>query len=155
MDIYIRNLHPNLEEEQLRVLFEPFGTVVSTTIVRDKETRLSKGFGFVKMHNAIEAQRAIDDMNGRTLGGKNLIVTEAIPKENKTENQFRENTYNEINNKGYSKTKREIDGNGWASVNFEPEDDNAEEDIPTKVVNEAKFSKTVGNDGYIRISFDN
>lgn len=154
MDIYIKNLHPNLEEEQLRVLFEPFGTVISTTIVRDKETRLSKGYGFVKMHNAIEAQRAIDDMNGRTLGGKDLIVTEAIPRENKPENQFRENGNNEFNNRNFTKTKRDIDENGWASVNFESDEESSEEDISVKVVNEAKFSKTVGDDGYIRISFN-
>lgn len=155
MDIYIKNLHPNLEEEQLRVLFEPFGTVVSTTIVRDKETRLSKGYGFVKMHSAIEAQRAIDDMNGRTLGGKNLIVTEAIAKDNKPENQFRENNGHEFGDRGFTRTKRNIDDNGWATVNFESDDNGKDEEISHKVIDEAKFTKTVGDDGYIKISFDN
>lgn len=150
MDIYIKNLHPNLEEEQLRVLFEPFGEVLSTTIVRDKETRISKGYGFVKMFNAIEAQRAIDDMNGRLLGGKNLIVTEAIPKDNKPEGQYREDE--SFGGQNFSKTKRDIDSNGWASVNFE-RDEEPEEEISLKVINEAKFSKTVCDDGYIRISF--
>jgi RNA recognition motif-containing protein len=153
MDIYIKNLHPNLEEEQLRVLFEPFGEVLSTTIVRDKETRLSKGYGFVKMFNAIDAQRAIDDMNGRLLGGKNLVVSEAIPKDSKPDRQYRE--VESFRGQSFSKTKRDIDSNGWASVNFEHHDEEPEEELSLKVVNEAKFSKTVCDDGYIRISFEN
>ncbi len=77
MDIYIGNLNKNLEENSLITLFGVFGTVISATVVKDKETGTSKGFGFVKMHNAIEAQRAIDEMHGRTVAGHDLIVYEA------------------------------------------------------------------------------
>ena len=72
MDIYIGNLHKNLDENSLVTLFGVFGTVISVTIVRDKETGTSKGFGFVKMHDAIEAQRAIDEMHGRTVAGNDF-----------------------------------------------------------------------------------
>lgn len=77
MDIYIGNLNKNLDENSLVTLFGVFGTVISATVVKDKETGNSKGFGFVKMHNAIEAQRAIDEMHGRTVAGQDLIVYEA------------------------------------------------------------------------------
>jgi RNA recognition motif-containing protein len=77
MDIYIGNLNKNLDENSLVTLFGVFGTVISATVVKDKETGNSKGFGFVKMHNAIEAQRAIDEMHGRTVAGHDLVVYEA------------------------------------------------------------------------------
>lgn len=155
MDIYIKNLHPNLSEDELRVLFEPFGPIISTSVVRDKESGISKGFGFVKMHNAIDAQRAIDDMDGRELGGKTLGVSEAIPKDQKRTNSYdRPNSYdqNENNGSNYRKIKRDIDQDGWATVKFEKEKSN-EEGLILEVQNETEFSKSVLDDGLIKITF--
>ncbi len=157
MDIYIKNLHPNLGEEELRVLFEPFGTIISTSVVRDKDSGESKGFGFVKMHNAIDAQRAIDDMDGRELGGKVLGVSEAIPKDQKKPNNYdQNNSYNrkEDFNQNYRKAKRNIDEDGWATVKFEKEKSN-EEGLILEVQNETEFSKSVLEDGLIKITFKN
>lgn len=74
MDIYVGNISTHLEEDDLRELFEPFGSVLSTRLIKSREFGQHKGFGFVKMHSAIDAARAIDDLNGRTYGGRNLVV---------------------------------------------------------------------------------
>ena len=157
MDIYIKNLHPNLGENELRVLFEPFGPVISTSIVRDKETGASKGFGFVKMNNAIDAQRAIVDMDGRELGGKTLGVQEAIPKDQKKTatadpyNSYERDVDSEPN---YSRSRRDIDDDGWATVRFE-KGKKGDEGLILEVQDEAEFSKSVLEDGLIKITFKN
>lgn len=68
-------------EDELESAFSAFGTVERATIVKDKETGRSRGFGFVEMTNADEAERAIAGMNGRDLGGRALQVNEARPRD--------------------------------------------------------------------------
>lgn len=151
MDIYIKNLHPNLEENELRVLFEPFGEVISSTIVRDKDSGLSRGFGFVRMANSIDAQRAIDDMNGRMLGGKYLGVSEAIPRDDKRNPMAAREAIN-YENRPMTRTQTTIGEDGWASVKFEKNEEE-EEEIPIDVVDKAEFTKTMSEDGLVKISF--
>jgi len=80
MNIYVGNLSHEVTEEDLRVAFEPFGQVESATIIKDKYSGESKGFGFVEMLSKAEAQSAIDGLNGKELKGRTLKVNEARPR---------------------------------------------------------------------------
>lgn len=81
MNIYVGNLPYKIDEDQLKALFEQFGEVVSTRIVKDKFTGNAKGFAFVEMADKDEAQRAIDELNGSEFEGRNIRVNEARPRE--------------------------------------------------------------------------
>ena len=80
MNIYVANIAFSAEEGDLRELFEGFGEVSSAKIILDKETRRSRGFGFVEMADDAEAREAINKLNGSSFQGKTLNVTEARPK---------------------------------------------------------------------------
>jgi RNA recognition motif-containing protein len=79
--LYVGNLPYNTTEDELRGLFEQAGTVASVTIIKDRETRQSKGFGFVEMGNSEEAENAIRLFNGYNLNRRELKVNEARPRE--------------------------------------------------------------------------
>jgi RNA recognition motif-containing protein len=81
MQIYVNNFPFTTTEEELRHLFEPYGTVETARIVTDRDTGRPRGFGFVEMPNATEAQAAIEGLNGTALGGRMLTVNEARPRE--------------------------------------------------------------------------
>lgn len=80
-NIYVGNLVWGATGEELRGLFEPFGTVEKAQVVTDRETGRSRGFGFVVMTNDDEADRAIQELNGHDLNGRPLTVNEARPRE--------------------------------------------------------------------------
>jgi RNA recognition motif-containing protein len=80
MNIYVGNLSYNVTEEDLRQAFEGFGQVTSVSIVKDKFSGQSKGFGFVEMPGKDEAQAAISGLNGKELKGRTLNVNEARPR---------------------------------------------------------------------------
>jgi RNA recognition motif-containing protein len=80
MNIYVGNLSYDVSEENLRQAFEAFGQVSSATIVKDKYSGQSKGFGFVDMPSAEEARSAINQLNGKELKGRALNVNEARPR---------------------------------------------------------------------------
>jgi RNA recognition motif-containing protein len=80
MNIYVGNLSYDVSEENLRQAFEAFGQVSSATIVKDKYSGQSKGFGFVEMPFAEEARSAIDQLNGKELKSRTLNVNEARPR---------------------------------------------------------------------------
>ena len=80
MNIYAGNLAYDITEEELRQAFEQFGQVESATIIKDKYSGQSKGFGFVEMPSRAEAQSAIDGLNGKELKGRTLKVNEARPR---------------------------------------------------------------------------
>ena len=79
MNIYVANILFTVTESELRKQFEEFGEVDSVKIILDKETRKSRGFGFVEMPNAAEANAAISSLNGTDMGGRVLAVNEARP----------------------------------------------------------------------------
>jgi cold-inducible RNA-binding protein len=81
MRIFVGNLAFATTEEELGQLFEPYGTVERAQIVTDRETGRSRGFGFVEMPEAAEAQAAIAGLNGTSLGGRPLTVNEARQRE--------------------------------------------------------------------------
>jgi RNA recognition motif-containing protein len=79
-NIFVGNLNFNTGEDELRQLFEGYGQVDRVSIMTDRETGRSRGFGFVEMTNGEEAERAIAALNGSQLGGRTLNVNEARPK---------------------------------------------------------------------------
>lgn len=82
--LFIGSLSFNVTEDQLRELFAGVGTVESATIIKDRDTDRSKGFGFVEMATDQEAQAAIKGLNGKELDGRNIIVNVARPKEDRS-----------------------------------------------------------------------
>jgi cold-inducible RNA-binding protein len=80
MKIYVGNLSYEVTEEDLRLALEQFGQVESATIIKDKQSGQSKGFGFVEMASKAEGQSAIDGLNGKELKGRALNVNEARPR---------------------------------------------------------------------------
>jgi RNA recognition motif-containing protein len=81
--LYVGNLSYEVDSATLQKLFAPHGTVESATVISDRETGRSKGFGFVEMGSDGEAQAAISAINGQECGGRALTVNEARPKENR------------------------------------------------------------------------
>ena len=80
MNIYVGNLSYQANEEELRSAFEQFGEVSSASIINDRDTGQSKGFGFVEMPTQSEGEEAIKQLNGSELGGRNIKVNEARPR---------------------------------------------------------------------------
>lgn len=80
MNIYAGNLSFDLTEDDLRRAFESYGQVESTTIVKDKYSGQSRGFGFVEMPAKAEATAAINGLDGKDLQGRTLKVNEARPR---------------------------------------------------------------------------
>ncbi len=83
MKLYVGNLSFSTTEAELKDAFSAFGTVESSSIINDRETGRSKGFGFVEMPNAEEAKAAISGMDGKQLGSRSLKVNEARPREDR------------------------------------------------------------------------
>jgi RNA recognition motif-containing protein len=79
--IYVGNLNYRTTEDTLRTHFEQFGEVASVSIIVDRYSGQSKGFGFVEMSNPSDASAAIEALNGRELDGRQLRVNEANPRE--------------------------------------------------------------------------
>jgi cold-inducible RNA-binding protein len=79
--IYVGNLSYGTSEESFRSMFEAHGQVESVKLVRDRETGRLKGFGFIEMATAEEAQAAIEALNGQEIDGRKLVVNEARPQE--------------------------------------------------------------------------
>jgi RNA recognition motif-containing protein len=77
--LYIGNLSFKAQEEELRTLFQQAGTVESVNIIRDKMSGQSRGFGFIEMATAEDAQKAIEMFNGHSLDNRQLTVNEARP----------------------------------------------------------------------------
>ncbi len=77
MNIFVANLNFKIQDGYLRELFENYGEVQSAKVIMDRMTGRSKGFGFVEMMNDDEAQAAIDELNGKEVMGKALVVKEA------------------------------------------------------------------------------
>ncbi len=83
MNIYVGNLSRDVTEEDLREAFEAFGQVASVSVITDKFSGESRGFGFVEMPVQAEAQSAIDELNGKEMKGRTLTVNEARPRSEK------------------------------------------------------------------------
>jgi RNA recognition motif-containing protein len=83
MNIYVSNLSFNVQDDDLREFFAEYGEVTSAKIIMDKDTGKSRGFGFVEMPDTAAAKKAIAELDGATVEGRNMKVMEARPKEEK------------------------------------------------------------------------
>ncbi len=88
MNIYVGNLPHATTESELKDAFAEYGSVDSASIIKDKFTGRSRGFGFVEMPNAGEASDAINGLNGQDLGGRTLTVNEARPREQRSRSRY-------------------------------------------------------------------
>ncbi|NGX60312.1 MAG: hypothetical protein KR126chlam3_01483 [Chlamydiae bacterium] len=77
--LYVGNLSHDLDNNDLKEAFQPYGEVVSAQVIVDRDTGRSKGFGFVEMSDPTQAQAAIDALNGTEIAGRTLTVNEARP----------------------------------------------------------------------------
>jgi RNA recognition motif-containing protein len=82
--LYVGNLPYEVGEADLQELFTQAGSVESVTVMRDQMTGRARGFAFVEMSTEEEAQKAINELNAREFGGRNLTVNEARPKPART-----------------------------------------------------------------------
>jgi RNA recognition motif-containing protein len=80
MNLYVGNLPYRMTEDELRQTFEEYGQVESCTIIKDKVTGSSKGFGFLEMPEKGDAEKAINALNNRDMMGRKLNVNEARPR---------------------------------------------------------------------------
>ena len=85
MNIYVGNLPYNATEDEVREAFSEYGQVTSVALIKDKVTGQPRGFGFVEMPDADEAQSAIEAMNGRDFKNRSLVVNPARPREERSD----------------------------------------------------------------------
>ena len=81
MNIYVSNLSFNVQDEDLREFFAPYGEVTSAKVIMDKVTNQSRGFGFVEMPDETASKKAIAELDGATVDNRVIKVNEARPKE--------------------------------------------------------------------------
>jgi len=101
MKIFVGNLSFAATEDSVRSLFETHGTVDRVSIMTDRDTGRSRGFGFVEMSSGAEAEKAMASLNGREVGGRTLTVNEARPK---TDRSFGGSAFGHRNN-GYRRSE--------------------------------------------------
>ncbi len=89
MNIYVGNLPYNITEDELREVFAEFGEVSQASVITDKFSGQSKGFGFVEMANNSEADEAIKALNESSLKGRNIKVNQAKPREDRPQRRSR------------------------------------------------------------------
>ncbi len=102
--LYVGNLSYSTSEEDLRTLFSDAGTVVSVTLIKDRDTGRSKGFGFVEMGSQAEAEQAIKQFNGASFGERVLKVNIARPMEERPSGRY--NSNRSSNSGGYGGRNR-------------------------------------------------
>jgi cold-inducible RNA-binding protein len=84
--LFIGSLAWTTTDDSLRDFFATVGTVTSANVIVDRDTNRSKGFGFVEMSTDEEAKKAIDELNGKELDGRAIVVNEARPREERPRN---------------------------------------------------------------------
>jgi RNA recognition motif-containing protein len=105
MNIYVSNLSFNVQDEDLRAFFTPYGEVTSAKIITDRESGRSRGFGFVEMSDDASARKALAELDGATVEGRQIKVTEARPKEDRPARNFGGGGGGYNNNRSYNKNQ--------------------------------------------------
>jgi RNA recognition motif-containing protein len=93
--LFVGGLAWTTTDDSLSAFFSKVGAVASANVVKDRYTGKSRGFGFVEMSNDEEAQKAIEQLNGQALDGRNISVSEARPREDRNNNFPRRDFRNE------------------------------------------------------------
>ncbi len=88
MKLYVGNLSYQMTDADLEAAFAAFGAVSSAKIIMDRETNRSKGFGFVEFADKAEAEAAIENLNGKEVSGRALVVNEARPPKPRTGGRY-------------------------------------------------------------------
>jgi RNA recognition motif-containing protein len=101
-NLYVGNLPFRVNASDLEQLFSQFGAVQSAVVVEDRETGRSRGFGFVEMVSAADAQAAIDGLHDREYQGRRLVVNEARPRESRAGGGYGSGGYGERGDRGRS-----------------------------------------------------
>jgi RNA recognition motif-containing protein len=83
MNLYVSNLNFEVGDDDLKSLFDAYGTVTSCKVIKDRDTGRSRGFGFVEMSSKEEGLKAISELNNSEFNGKNISVNEARPRTDK------------------------------------------------------------------------
>jgi RNA recognition motif-containing protein len=89
MNIYVGNLSYNVTEDELQTLFGEHGKVTSVNLIKDKYSGDSKGFGFIEMEKQSEAENAIKQLNGHSMGGRSITVNAARPRNDRAQSKPR------------------------------------------------------------------
>lgn len=83
MKLFVKNIHPDINEVALESLFAVYGEILSTKIIYDRADWSSRGFGFVEFSKKVDALKAIEALNGKEIRGKALEVKEAVEKKSR------------------------------------------------------------------------
>jgi RNA recognition motif-containing protein len=108
MKIFVSNLSFNVQDEDLREFFTPYGEVTSSKVINDRETGRSRGFGFVEMSDDEASKKAISELDGAEVEGRNIKVMEAKAKEDRPARQgggFGSSSGGFNNSKSYNKNR--------------------------------------------------
>jgi RNA recognition motif-containing protein len=97
--LFIGNLSWNVNDEQLKEVFSAIGTVEEAVVITDRIKNRSKGFGFVKMSTPEEAQKAIEELNGKEVDGRPMNVSEAREEAPRERRPFNRDNYNRDDNR--------------------------------------------------------
>lgn len=81
--LYIGGLAYSVTESELEEFFAEIGKVTSSAVIKDRDSGQSKGFGFIEMENDADAKKAIEELNGKDLKGRSIMVSEARPQEDR------------------------------------------------------------------------
>jgi RNA recognition motif-containing protein len=103
MNIYVSNLSFNVQDEDLKEFFAPYGEVTSAKVIMDRITNQSRGFGFIEMPDEGASRKAIAELDGATVENRTIKVNEARPKEERPARQDNERSYNNANS--YNKNR--------------------------------------------------
>ncbi len=83
MKLYVGGLAYSVTEQELEALFTEYGKVTSATVIKDRDSGQSKGFGFIEMSEDNEAKTAMTVLNGKEISGRTIMVNEARPQEDR------------------------------------------------------------------------
>lgn len=103
MNIYVSNLSFDVQDEDLKGFFTPYGEVTSAKVINDRETGKSRGFGFVEMTDQTASEKAIAELNDSSVDGRSIKVMEAKPREDKPRNNYGGGNFN--NSSSYNKNR--------------------------------------------------
>ena len=114
MRIYVGNMPYSMTEDELRDLFVEHGEVSSVAIINDRQTGRPRGFGFVEMETEDAGEKAIEALNSQEVGGRQLVVNKARPRQNRGGGGRRQGGYNQgdRDNRGNQRSDDDMGGSG-------------------------------------------
>jgi RNA recognition motif-containing protein len=105
MNIYVSNLSFNVRDEDLQEYFAEYGEVTSAKVIKDKFTNKSRGFAFVEMPDDAAAQKAIQELDGASVDGRNIGVSVAKPREERSNGGGNRGGFQKRSNNNFSKSR--------------------------------------------------